>query len=235
MVVATILGNVVTINGPGTSDITARQSGNATYAPARYIKTLTVGNTDQTINFDALPSKTYGDADFTITASASSGLIVSFSSDNAAVATVTAGLVHITGAGTAVITASQNGDGNYNAAPSVPQTLTVGKINLTFTADNKTKEYLAQNPVLTFVISGFINGETQSVLDILPSIQTTSLQNSPAGSYPITLSGGNDNSYNYVYVAGTLTITRIPQTIAFTDVPVRLLVKDTYTLSATST
>ena len=238
MAVATILGNVVTINGLGTSDITARQLGNATYAPARYTRTLTVNplsKLDQTITFGILPIKIYGDTDFALSASASSGLSVSFSSDNLSVATVTAGLVHITGAGTAVITASQSGDGNYNPAPSVPQTLTVGKVDLTFTADNKIKEYLAQNPVLTFVISGFVNGETQSVLDVLPSIQTTSLQNSPAGSYQVTLSGGNDNSYNYVYVAGTLTITRIPQTIAFTDVPMRLLVKDTYTLSATST
>ena len=238
MAVATILGSVVTINAPGTSDITARQLGNGTYAPARYTRTLTVNplsKLDQTITFGALPIKIYGDADFALSASASSGLPVSFSSDNLSVATITEGLVHITGAGTAVITASQSGDGNYNAAPSVPQTLTVGKVDLTFTADNKTKAYQAQNPVLTFVISGFVNGETQSALDVPPSIQTTSLQNSPAGSYPITISGGSDNSYNYVYVSGTLTVTRIPQTITFTDVPEKLLVKDTYTLAATST
>lgn len=236
--VATSAGSNVTILSVGTSDITARQAGNGIYAPARYTRTLTVNplsKTDQTITFGVLPDKTYGDADFAITASASSGLSVSFSSDNPAVATVSAGLVHITGAGTAVITASQNGDGNYNAASPIPQTLTVSKATLTFTADNKTRVYLDQNPDLTFLISGFVNGETQNVLDVLPLIQTTAVQNSPVGSYPITLSGGSDNNYSFVFTSGTLTITKSPQTITFTDVPEKLLVKDTYTLAATST
>ncbi len=54
-------------------------------------------------------------------------------SDNTTVATVTGNIVHITGAGTAVITASQAGNTNYNAAPDVPQTLTVNKANQTIT------------------------------------------------------------------------------------------------------
>jgi hypothetical protein len=40
--VATISGSTCTIVSAGTSEITARQAGNATYAPARYIRTLTV-------------------------------------------------------------------------------------------------------------------------------------------------------------------------------------------------
>lgn len=235
MAVATALGSVLTFHALGTSDITARQLGNGTYAPARYIRTLTVAKGDQTITFNALPTKTYGDADFVLSASSSSGLSVSFSSDNPSVATIVSGNIHTTGAGTAVITASQNGDGNYNEAPAIPQTLTVSKAILTFTADDKSKVYLVQNPVLTFRISGFVNGDTQSALDVLPSIQTVAGQNSPVGTYPITISGGSDNSYSYVYVAGTLTITKIPQTITFTAIPEKLLVKDSYTLSATAT
>jgi hypothetical protein len=40
--VATVVGGTVTIIGTGTTDITARQAGNSTYAPARYTRTLTV-------------------------------------------------------------------------------------------------------------------------------------------------------------------------------------------------
>jgi gliding motility-associated-like protein len=111
----------------------------------------------------------------------------------------------------------------------------VNKATLTFTADNKSKDYLAPVPVLTYTITGFVNGEDQSVLDILPSIQTMADQNSPAGIYPITVSGGSDNNYSYTFVAGTLVINKISQTITFTSVPEKLLVKDTYTLTATST
>ena len=196
---------------------------------------LTINKADQTIVFNSLAPATYGDPDINLSATASSGLTTIYSSDNINVATIIGGMIHITGAGTTVITASQPGDGNYNPAPVVPGTLLVNKGNLTFTADNKTKMYQAGNPVLTYVISGFAPGETQQVLDVLPAIQTTALQNSPYGSYPITISGGSDNNYNYIFVPGTLSIARISQTITFSDVPGRLLVKDSYTLSASST
>lgn len=79
----------------------------------------------QTITFNALPSKTVGDADFSAGASASSGLIVALASSNEAVATIVSGAIHIVGVGTATITASQAGNGTYDAAPNVSQTLTV--------------------------------------------------------------------------------------------------------------
>jgi|WetSurMetagenome_2_1015567.scaffolds.fasta_scaffold00270_14 gliding motility-associated-like protein len=133
LAVATASGNVLTFHSVGTSDITARQAGNATYAPAKYIKTLSVTKTDQTITFNALPAKSYGDADFSPGATASSGLPVSYSSDNLSVATIVGNMIHITGAGSAIITASQAGDGNYGPAPAVLQTLTVAKIAQTIT------------------------------------------------------------------------------------------------------
>ncbi len=80
----------------------------------------------QTISFGALSAVTYGDAAFNLTATASSGLPVSYSSSNTAVATVDAsGVVTIIGAGSTTITAMQGGDASYNAAPQVSQVLTV--------------------------------------------------------------------------------------------------------------
>jgi len=208
--VATASGNKLTFHSLGTSEITARQSGNTTYAPAKFIKTLTVSKGDQTITFDPLPDKTYGDADFNLTATASSGLVVTYSSDNTTVATIVSNMIHIAATGTTMITASQPGNDTYNAASNIQQNLTVNKADLTFTADDISKDYGAAVPSLTYTISGFVYGETQSVLDVLPSIQTTAQQNSPPGDYPITLSGGNDNNYSYSYVPGTLTIILIP-------------------------
>ncbi len=83
------------------------------------------GITGQTITFDALVDKTYGDADFTVSASASSGLPVSFSAtDNC---TVSGNVVHLTGAGSCTITASQAGDATYAPAPDMSQTFTILK------------------------------------------------------------------------------------------------------------
>ncbi len=61
-----------------------------------------------TITFDPLAPKTYGDPDFTVSATASTGLTVSFSASGNC--TVSGTIVHITGAGSCTITASQSGD-----------------------------------------------------------------------------------------------------------------------------
>jgi hypothetical protein len=88
-----------------------------------------------------LAPKTFGDASFSLGATASSALSVSYQSSNTSVATIAGNTVTIVGAGTTTITASQAGDSNYLAATPVPQTLTVNKASqaITFAAlDGKT-------------------------------------------------------------------------------------------------
>ncbi len=72
----------------------------------------------QTITMDALPAKTYGDAPFTVTATASSGLpITKWESSDPAVASVSpSGLVTLLGAGQTSIIAISAGNATYNAA-----------------------------------------------------------------------------------------------------------------------
>jgi len=123
--VATFTGSKLYFHALGTSLITLNQTGNSTFAPARYTKTLTVSKGDQTITFNPLPAKTVGDADFSPGATASSGLTVSYTSSNTSGATIISGMIHIVGAGTSVITALQGGNTYYNAATPVLQTLYV--------------------------------------------------------------------------------------------------------------
>jgi hypothetical protein len=92
----------------------------------------------------------------------------------------------------------------------VASVLTINKKALTVTADNKVKCQNTTNPELTYVFSGFITGEGPEDLDVLPVGATTALFNSLPGVYPITISGGESNNYNFVYVAGSLTVTASP-------------------------
>ena len=78
-----------------------------------------------TISFGALSDKTFGDADFTVSATATSTLPVSFGASGAC--TVTGTTVHITGAGSCTITASQAGNSTYHAATDVPQTFNIAQ------------------------------------------------------------------------------------------------------------
>ena len=88
--------------------------------------TLVVAKADQTITLGTLANKTYGDASFTVSGSATSGLALSYSMVSGP-ATVNGNTVTLTGAGSVTLMASQGGNGNYNAAPDVTRSFTVAK------------------------------------------------------------------------------------------------------------
>lgn len=119
-------GNMVQIIGAGTTIITASQAGNTNYSAATNVdQTLVVNQASQTITFAALPTKTVADAPFNLSGTASSGLTVSYSSSNPAVADVVGNLVTIYSTGSTIITASQGGNTNYLPATNVARTLNV--------------------------------------------------------------------------------------------------------------
>lgn len=185
---------------------------------------LTVAKNSQTIAFNALPAKTYGDAAFSAGATASSGLAVSYLSSDTNVATVaTNGLITVRKAGTSTITASQAGDGNYQAATSVSQALTVAKKGLTVTTDNKSRAYGVANPAFTAAITGFAGSEGLSTITGKPGFTTAASSTSTAGTYSIVVSVGNLAAANYSFdtlVDGTLTVNKVPSTVTLSNLAV---------------
>jgi len=127
--VATVSGDTVTIVGAGTTTITSSQAGDSTYLAATPVsQTLVVSRLSQSISFGALPTRFAGDAPFTLGATASSSLPVSYTTSNPGVATVSGNTVTIVGVGSTVITATQAGDATYQPANAVPQTLMVNPV-----------------------------------------------------------------------------------------------------------
>jgi len=214
--VATIVNGNIHITGAGTTTITASQSSGANYNAAPAVsQQLVINPAAQTITFAAITAKTYGIADFALAATTTSKLAVSYSSSNTAVATIVNGNLHIVGAGSSVITASQPGNTDYTAATAVPETLTINKAPLNIKANSQAISYGAAIPTLTVTYTGFVNGETSAVLTTQPAITTTALTTSPVGGYPITASGAAAANYAITYTAGTLTIGKASQTITF--------------------
>ncbi len=116
--------------------------------------------------------------------------------------------------GTYTINVSGGIDNNYNFVYA-SGTLTITRATLTVTADNKTKLFSTPNPELTASYSGFANNDNINDIDVKPQLATTATLTSPPGGYPITVSGGSDNNYNFTYVPGTLTITpNFPPTLS---------------------
>ena len=119
----------------------------------------------QSITFGVLSAVTYGDAPFSLNATASSGLAVSYTSSNASVATVAAnGTLTIVGAGNTTITANQTGNATYSAATDVSQTLTVNQKALAITGltgVNKTYDGLTTASATgTPALSGLVGSDT---------------------------------------------------------------------------
>lgn len=124
--IASIDGQRISLHKAGTVAIAANQAGNQNYEPAMQVpQTLTILKNLQSIAFAALPSKIFGEAPFTLSATASSSLSVVYESSNASVATVVNNTVTLKGAGTTTITASQSGNDTFEAASVVQQTLIV--------------------------------------------------------------------------------------------------------------
>ena len=140
------------ISGAGTCTITASQAGDGNYNPApNVVRSFSISASNQTITFAALPDKTFGDADFTVSATASSGLAVTFTA--AGSCTVTGSTVHITGAGSCTITASQAGNANFNPAPDVSRTFAIAKEKTTTTYTGATGSVLYGS---TITLSGVL-------------------------------------------------------------------------------
>jgi PASTA domain/Regulator of chromosome condensation (RCC1) repeat len=122
----TVSGATVHLTGAGSCTVTASQAGNVNYNPAPDVsRTFAVAKAGQTITFGALPKRRYGAPDFRVSATASSGLAVSFAASGRC--TVRAARVHLTGVGSCTVTASQSGDANYNAAPNVSRTFSIAR------------------------------------------------------------------------------------------------------------
>ncbi len=196
--VATVVGNNIHIVGPGATTITASQPGDNNYNPAiPVLQPLTVNKANQTITFGALAAKTYGDSDFALGASVSSTLTVTYNSSNPAVATVVGNTIHIVGAGTTTITASQSGDSNYNAAPSVPQLLTVNKANQTITFGSlSAKIYGDADFAVGASASSSLPVTYTSSNSFVATIVGSNIHIVGAGTTTITVSQAGDNNYN---------------------------------------
>ncbi|MGB9105461.1 MAG: chitobiase/beta-hexosaminidase C-terminal domain-containing protein, partial [Terriglobales bacterium] len=113
----------VTVSATTTIEAIALATGYSPSAVATGIYTITVQKLAQTIAFGALANKVLGDPDFNVSATASSGLTVTFAASGNC--TVTGSTVHITGAGSCTITASQAGDGTYSPAANVQQSFSI--------------------------------------------------------------------------------------------------------------
>ncbi len=125
-------------------------------------------------------------------------------------------------------------DANYDFTYATAD-FTVDKANLTVTADNQVKVYSEAIQALTFTYGGFVLGQDESFIDILPSASVSANETTGTGDYDIIMSGGEDDNYLFEYASGVLTIIKADQFISFEAIPSGLRTTQEQPLNATST
>jgi RHS repeat-associated protein len=108
-------------------------------------------------------------------------------------------------AGGHTITALFANNPNYHPN-SGSATQTVDKAHLTVTADAQSMIAGGAVPVLTYTITGFVNGDGPSALTSPVVLKTTATPISPPGVYAITVGGATSSNYAITFVDGTLTV-----------------------------
>jgi len=187
----------------------AVNKGSGTIAAANVtdvVVTCVTAKADQTITgLAANPATGVVEGSSTLSATASSGLTVSFGSSTAAVCTVSGTTVSYLTAGTCTVTADQAGDAAYNAATQVTLDIVVGKADQTITG-------LTADPA-----SGLVGGTSTlsvgggAVAHVAQSGQkppTTKASGIPVtfGSNTLTICTVNGSTVSYLAV-GTCTVT----------------------------
>ncbi len=106
-------------------------------------------------------------------------------------------------------------DANYMIASYRSSFFRVLKATLTVRASDMSRTYGFGNPPFAHTITGFKNDDDESDLTGVPSLSTTAVVKSNAGSYPIDAAVGSlrATNYRFAFVAGTLTVLKKQLTV----------------------
>ena len=192
----------------------------------------------QTITFPTPPDKTNGDAPFTISATATSGLAVTFASTTTAVCTVAGTTVTLTSPGTCTITASQAGDATYAAEQTAKsfQVLTAQAIT-GFTP--ATPITYVSGGTFTLSATGGASGNPvtfASTTSSICSVSGNTVTVLAVGTCTLTANQAGNASYSAALekTANVVISTNANQTITFNPLANRVYSTTPFTVSATS-
>jgi hypothetical protein len=206
----TLTGNTVSVTASGSCAITAHQAGDAYFTAAPDVtQSFTVTRAAQTISFNTLADKTYGDAPFNVSASASSTLPVTFTA--AGGCTASDSTILATASGSCSVTAHQGGDAYFLPASDVTQSFNVARAAQTIAFAPIANQTLGAAP---FAVSASASSQLPVSFSAGGSciVSGNVVTTSTTGSCTVTAQQtGNTNYLPAVDVPQTFTID-VPQT-----------------------
>ena len=232
--ICSVSGATVTGIASGVCTLVASQTGNAVYAPAPLV-TIHVNITQepQTISFNT-PAQQAAGGLFALTATASSGLNVTYASSSPTICTISGASASLVGIGNCTITATQSGDTSYAAAAPVTATFPVAIGTETITFSAIATQYVGTVLTLTATASsGLPISYTASPAGVC-TVSGNSLSIIGAGTCTVAASQpGNALVSSAQPVSVTFTVILVPQSITFPVISPQLI-GATVTLGATA-
>jgi hypothetical protein len=241
----TISDKTVTLVAAGVCTIRASQTGNGAFNPAPTVeRSFNIAPPppaplDQAITFAALTGKIFGEPPFALSATASSGLPVTFATLTPTICSISGDSVTILMAGECTVQASQPGNVNYKAAAEVRRGFVVNQAQQVLTFDPLDDKTMGDPPfALTASASsglpiGF-TAQTPAVCTVNGAVVTLvspgacTIRAAQAGSVNYTAATVVDRTFTVKAAVGP----RSPQTIRFGSLSDRLLEESPFTLSA---
>jgi hypothetical protein len=192
-------------SGAGAYAVTPSGLTSSSYAINFVDGTLLVKKASLTVVADD-KSKTYGSPNPAFTASYSGFVLGETPAALSGALSFLTAATNASDAGVYPVTPNGLSSANYTIN-FVAGSLTINKAALTVTADNKVKIVGAINPAFTASYSGFVLGQTPSVLGGTLVFATPATVASGVGSYTVTPSGLTSPNYTITFVDGTLVVT----------------------------
>ncbi len=211
----------VTIVGGGMCTLTATQPGNVTYKSATPIsRSFTVARAAQTIDFPAVAGLTFSLTPYTLSATSSAALPVTFTSDTPNVCTITGNDLTTITQGDCTIVAAQTGNDDYLPAATVTRSFTVARATQTLTlSDAASRTYGDASFTPTTVMSSGA-GLTPVLTSSTPEVCTTdgtTVTLVASGNCVLEANQPGDDRYLAVAPVGyTLTVARRTVTVTGT-------------------
>lgn len=215
-------GTTVRVLSVGTCQLEATQPGNAVFAAATPVdQSFQVTQRSQIIKFPTLANQQIGVGPFPITATATSGLPVTFSSYTQSVCTVTGDVVTVLSIGVCQIEAQQSGNQEYLPATAVMRSFSVTKQDQVVEFPAIANQTLGTAPFqisatassgLAVVFGSKTSGvciTTRAGVVTLKHVGTCTLQAGQAGN----------DQYNVAQATQSFQVTQGTQTITFAPIP----------------
>lgn len=207
--VCSIASGVVTFNTVGNCIIQYNQSGDANYSAATQVtESLAVGQETPTFSWISGTSRIYGSSSFDLgDPDSSSPGYWSFSSGSTSVASISGRTVTIVGYGNSTITATftPTDTTNYVSGGTITMSFSVQKAALTVTASSHTVAYGDAIPAITPTYSGFVNGDSSTVVSGI-ACSTTYTTTTAVGTAGSSCTGASASNYSVTYTGGTITV-----------------------------